>query len=170
MSKFEELLDTEVEHHSNSPKWHLASFVSPHVLVKPSEAVLEFESLAQLLRDDWGGGEAIAEEEDEEKAAERSLVPVGSGMVHQLVQEVRLVQLPEVPNEQEGQEKAQPFVHPRLKAVNSDVHVMALSQGFEAVKTPSLVHELKVLNEANVDIKCHELSSETLVALTHWPN
>ena len=63
------------------------------------------------------------------------------------VESVGIVQLPDVANEEEGNDEAKPSPHPEVKALHCDVHVVSLPQGLEAVQTPSLVHEHQVLHK-----------------------
>lgn len=73
------------------------------------------------------------------------LCPVAEG---EEVEGVGIVELPDVADEQEGNDEAQAAPHPEVEALDGDVHVVALTQGLEAVQAPSLVHEQQVLDEA----------------------
>ncbi len=48
-----------------------------------------------------------------------------------MVERVGVVQLEEVPHVEEGEEEPEPLPHPRVEAVDGDVHVAALAQGSE---------------------------------------
>lgn len=61
---------------------------------------------------------------------------------------IGVVELPDVANEQEGDDEAQSTPHPEVEALDGDIHVVPLPQGLEAVQTPALVHKQQVLDEA----------------------
>lgn len=61
------------------------------------------------------------------------------------VQGVGIVQLPDVTNEEEGNDEAQPSPHPEVEALHRYVHVVPLTEGLETVQTTPLVHEHQVL-------------------------
>ena len=54
------------------------------------------------------------------------------------------------------------FPHPRMKAVDGDVHfVVSEPKRLEPVETSALVGELQVAQESQVNVEPHQLVSET---------
>lgn len=51
-----------------------------------------------------------------------------------------------IADEKEGQQEAQPAPHPRMKALDGDVHVMTLAQRLEPIQQSLLIAELQVLH------------------------
>lgn len=68
-------------------------------------------------------------------------------MARQGVQLVRIVELEEVAEVQERQQEAEASPHPRVEALDSDVHVVPLTESLEAVQHSLLVAELQILHE-----------------------
>ena len=88
-----------------------------------------------------------------------------------MVEGVRVVQLEEVPGVQEGQQEPEALPHPRVEAVDGDVHVaVSLAERLEPVETASLVGELEVLEEGHVNVEEHQLGSEETEALPVGPD
>ena len=87
-----------------------------------------------------------------------------------LVKSISIVQLHQISEIKEWQKKAQTFPHPRVEAIDCDVHLLPLSQRPQSVETTLLVHILKILQECHVHVEQHVLVPEVSVAWTVRPN
>jgi len=68
--------------------------------------------------------------------------------VGQLVERPGVVRLEAIADEQEGQQEAQAAPHPRVEALDGDVHVVPLPEGLQSVEQALLVAELQILHDA----------------------
>lgn len=78
-------------------------------------------------------------------------------------------ELPEMTKKQEGQEKCQPFPHPRLKSLHSQIHVVSFSQGPKSVQTSTLIVALQTLNKTLIQGVGYKLVPEYPVHVPLWP-
>lgn len=91
-------------------------------------------------------------------------------MLGQLVEGPGVVDLKNVAAKEEGQQEAQSAPHPRVKALNGDVHVVAFAERLEPIQEALLVAKLQVLYHADVDVEVHELPSKQLPRLALRPH
>ena len=57
-------------------------------------------------------------------------------------------------------DKVPTFPHPRVEAIDGDVHVIALSKRPEPVQAPPLICVLQILQKGQVNVENHQLSPE----------
>lgn len=74
-------------------------------------------------------------------------MPRGARVETQLIQRVCIIQREEIPGKQKGVQETQPPPHPRMEALDCDVHIVALAERLQSVQRPPLVPELQVLDE-----------------------
>lgn len=115
-------------------------------------------------------GNRVAHKQYKEQNAQHEHLPSSVLVVADMVQRVRIVCLKHVTDEQERQQEAEPAPHPRVEALNGDVHVVAFAERFQSVQNALLIAELQILNHADVCIKVHELVPEQLPSFALWPN
>ena len=83
-------------------------------------------------------------------------------VLRETVERPRVVELEQIADEQEREEKLEPAPHPRVEALDRDVHVVPLAERLQPVQHALLVAELHVLHQADVDVEVHELRAEQL--------
>lgn len=88
----------------------------------------------------------------------------------QFIQNVRVVQLEQVPEEQERQKETQPSPHPRVETLDRDIHIVPFPECFQPIENALLVAELEILNDADVAIKQHKLVAEQAPRFCIGPN
>lgn len=123
-----------------------------------------------LLVDDTEGGEEVAQEEDGKgEAAHEHLPLLALGVLEHAEQGDGIVELPELPKEEEGKQEREASPHPGLEALHSQVHVVPLSQRSQPVQAPALVVILQELHKALVHGEGEKLVPEHLVHEPIWP-
>src|SRR4051812_32054046 len=75
----------------------------------------------------------------------KKYLPSRFRIITELIQEICIVELPEVSAHKEREEEAESPPHPGMKTVNRNVHVVAFAQRPQPIQTPSLIPELEEL-------------------------
>lgn len=111
---------------------------------------------AHLLGHHQQRGDGIADEQQSEQHAQDTHLPCGVLVLADVVQRVCVVCLEHVADEQERQQEAESTPHPRVKALDGDVHVVSFAERLQAVQDTLLIAELQILHHAFVVRVCDE--------------
>lgn len=137
---------------------HLHLLAQFHGLAHALEAIALLSPLAYLFRHHQERGGDVAHKEQKEEPAHDGHMPGGVGrIVGQLEERPGIVRLKGVANEQEWQKEAQAAPHPRMEALNGDIHVVAFAQRLEPIQQTLLIAKLQILHDACAKRKRNQL-------------